>query len=101
MNSIQHYFEQIASLCKVYKVQRLAAFGSILRADFDEFRSDADFLVKFESLPVAIRMQNYLRLQEALSKLLGRPVDLVEDGAIRNPYVLKSVAEQEQVLYAA
>jgi len=28
-------------------------------------------------------------------------VDLVEDGAIRNPYILKSVAEQEQVLYAA
>jgi hypothetical protein len=72
-----------------------------LRADFDEARSDVDFLVEFEPLPVAVRMKNYLGLREALSSLLGRSVDLVEDGAIRNPYILKSVAEQEQVLYAA
>jgi predicted nucleotidyltransferase len=46
-------------------------------------------------------MQNYLALREALGSLLSRPVDLIEVGAIRNPYILKSVAEQQQVLYAA
>jgi len=101
MSPIQHYVEEIARLCQRYRVQRLAVFGSILRADFDEARSDVDFLVEFEPLPVAVRMKNYLGLREALSSLLGRSVDLVEDGAIRNPYILKSVAEQEQVLYAA
>jgi len=82
-------------------VRRLAAFGSIVRPDFDPQRSDADFLVEFEPAPVGVRMRNYLALREALSSVLSRPVDLVEDGAIRNPYILKSVAEQEQVLYAA
>jgi hypothetical protein len=46
-------------------------------------------------------MKNYLGLRGALSSLLSRPVDLIENGAIRNPYILKTVAEQEQVLYAA
>jgi predicted nucleotidyltransferase len=82
-------------------VRRLAAFGSILRGDFDSLRSDADFMVEFEAVPVAVRMRNYLALKEALGSLLSRPVDLIEVGAIRNPYILQSVAEQQRVLYAA
>jgi len=46
-------------------------------------------------------MKNYLALREALASLFSRPVDLIEDGAIRNPFVLRSVSEQKQILYAA
>jgi uncharacterized protein len=98
---IQSNAEEIASLCRRYQVRRLAVFGSVLREDFDPVRSDADFLVEFEPVPVAVRMQNYLGLRNALASLLSRPVDLVEEGAIRNPYILRNVAEQEQILYAA
>jgi predicted nucleotidyltransferase len=101
MSPIQAKLEEIACLCRQYQVRRLAAFGSILRGDFDPQRSDADFLVEFEPVPVAVRMQNYLALRRELASLLARPVDLIEDGAIRNPYVLKSIEEQQQVLYAA
>jgi predicted nucleotidyltransferase len=102
MNSlVERNLEEIVRLCRECRVRRLSVFGSILRADFDPERSDADFLVEFEPLPVGVRMENYLALRQALASLLCRPVDLVEDGAIRNPYILKSVAEQEQVLYAA
>jgi len=100
-NPLQLNLEEIACLCKRYQVRRLAVFGSILRGDFDPHRSDADFLVEFEPVPVAKRMRNYLGLREELASLLSRPVDLVEDGAIRNPYILQSVSEQQQVLYAA
>ena len=98
---VERHLEEITCLCRQYRVRRLAAFGSILRGDFEPERSDADFLVEFEPVPVAVRMQNYLALRGALAALLSRPVDLVEDGAIRNPYILKSVAEGQQVLYAA
>ena len=101
MSPVQTNLEEIVRLCRRYQVRRLAAFGSILRADFDPLRSDADFLVEFEPVPVAIRMQNYLALREALASLLSRPVDLIEDGAIQNPYILHSVAQQQQDLYAA
>jgi predicted nucleotidyltransferase len=98
---IQSYLEEIACLCRRYQVRRLTVFGSILRGDFDPHRSDVDFLVEFEPVPVDRRMQNYLALREALASLLSRPVDLIEDGAIRNPFILRSVSEQQQVLYAA
>jgi len=100
-NLIEHNLEEITRLCRQYRVRRLAVFGSIVRLDFDPARSDADFLVEFESVPVRLRMQYYLGLQSALASLLSRPVDLIEEGSIRNPYILNRVAEQEQVLYAA
>jgi predicted nucleotidyltransferase len=98
---VERNFEEITRLCREYEVRRLAVSGSILREDFDPQRSDADFLVEFEPVPVGTRMKNYLGLREALTSLLSRQVDLIENGAIRNPYILKSVAAQEQVLYAA
>jgi len=98
---VERNLEEITRLCQQYRVRRLAAFGSILRGDFDPERSDADFLVEFEPVPVAVRMQRYLGLREALAALLARPVDLIEDGAIRNPYIRKRVDEQQQVVYAA
>jgi hypothetical protein len=98
---IQPNLDEIARLCRRYGVRRLAVFGSIVRGDFDPLRSDADFLVEFEPLPLAVRMQYYLALREGLSSLLSLSVDLIEDGAIRNPYILQSVSEQQQVLYAA
>ncbi len=100
-NPIERNLDEIASLCRAYGVRRLAAFGSILRSDFDPAKSDADFLVEFKAASVEERMKNYFGLREALGKLLFRTVDLVEDGAIRNPYILRKVAEHQQVLYAA
>jgi predicted nucleotidyltransferase len=40
-------------------------------------------------------------LRETLASLLSRSVDLIKDVAIRNLYILQSVAEQQRVLYAA
>jgi len=100
-NLTQPNLEEIARLCRLYQVRRLVVFGSILRGDFDPQHSDADFLVEFETVPVAVRMKNYLALREALAVLLSRQVDLVESGAIQNPYVLQSIAGRQQVLYAA
>jgi predicted nucleotidyltransferase len=100
-NALQLDPDVIASLCRRYQVRRLAVFGSILRQDFDPQRSDADFLVEFEPLPAAQRMRSYFALREALGALLTRPVDLVEAGAIQNPYILKKINDQQQILYAA
>jgi hypothetical protein len=36
-----------------------------------------------------------------LEKLLGRGVDLVEPGAVRNPYVLASINRNRESVYAA
>ena len=97
----QFDLEKIADLCRQYRVRRLAAFGSALRGDFELSRSDVDVLVEFEPTPTAKRLENYLKLRDALSLLFSRRVDLIEEGAIRNPYILRKMKEEQQLLYAA
>jgi len=92
---------EIALLCRRYGVRQLEVFGSAARAtDFNEVTSDADFLVDFQpgGLPP---LEQFFGLADALARLLGRPVDLVERGAVRNPFVLAGINQAREVVYAA
>jgi uncharacterized protein len=98
---IEHKREEITSLCRQYHVQRLAVFGSALREDFDPQRSDMDFLVEFQPLPEGSYADAYFGLMEGLELIFSRPVDLVVESAIKNPYFLTSVQQGKHWLYAA
>ena|ERR1051326_3598816 len=75
--AIQMPVEDIRKLCRKYDVVELSVFGSVLRDDF-RADSDVDLLVTFrEGVDPGPWMSRYLDLEEDLSKLLGRPVDLV------------------------
>jgi predicted nucleotidyltransferase len=65
-----------------------------------DLRSDVDFFVEFAD-DVAIVLDAYFGLEEALEKLLGRPVDLVMPGALDNPYFAASPLRHSEELYAA
>src|SRR5438876_87045 len=45
---LDQHRDEIAELCRKYRVQRLESFGSAARGDFDPNRSDLDFLVEFD-----------------------------------------------------
>jgi predicted nucleotidyltransferase len=82
----------IAAICQRYGIRRLEVFGSAARAsDFDPARSDADFLVEFASDVSSPGSSAIFGAKADLEALLGRGVDLVEPGAVRNPYVLASI----------
>jgi predicted nucleotidyltransferase len=76
-------------------------FGSAATGDFDERSSDIDLLVDFEDMPFADRADAYLGLLTGLEALFGRPIDLVEVGAIRNPYIRQDIEQSRTLLYAA
>ncbi len=63
----------ITELCKRHHVRRLALFGSVLRDDFRP-DSDVDVLVEFE--PGKTPGFGFITIQDELSDLLGRKVDL-------------------------
>lgn len=63
--------------------------------------SDLDFLVRFRQPAPASLFDLYFGLNEALEALFGRKVDLVMEGALRNPYFIQGVNETRQLLYAA
>ena len=90
----------IATLCRRYHVRQLEVFGSAARGeDFDPARSDADFLVEFEAGSDLSPFEEFFGFQSALSQLLDRPVDLIEAGAIRNPYLRAGINRTRQVIY--
>ena len=93
--------EQLVALCQKYRVRRLEVFGSATRDDFDDQSSDIDLLVEFEEMPFPDRGDAYLGLLVEAQALLGRPVDLVELGAVRNPYLRQGIEASRQLLYAA
>lgn len=45
---IEQHREGLEAACREYGVRRLELFGSAARDDFDEERSDLDFLVVFD-----------------------------------------------------
>jgi predicted nucleotidyltransferase len=65
--------EKIAEFCKRHHIRKLSLFGSVLRDDFRP-DSDIDVLVEFE--PAHIPGLAFFAMQDELSQILGRPVDL-------------------------
>ena len=93
---------EIAKLCRRYHVRNLEVFGSAARGDdFDPATSDADFLVEFLSDCDIRPLHAYFGFQADLSQLLGRPVDLVDPSALRNPYLRASINRAREVVYGA
>ncbi len=99
--SIQLQLAPIGQVCSKYGIARLEVFGSAARgADFVEKSSDADFLVEF--LPnTQPGLNEFFGAKAELEQILGRAVDLVQTKAVRNPYVLASVNQNRELVYAA
>ena len=94
--------DESRAVCRRFHRRRLDLFGSAARGDFDPQRSDVHFLVEFDRThPDALSLRTYFGLKEALEGLLGRPVDLVEPGAVRNPYLKASIEGSREPVFAA
>jgi predicted nucleotidyltransferase len=91
---------EVARLCLEYHVRRLDLFGSAAVQDEPQSR-DLDFLVEFLPLPLGEYSNAFFGLLESLEQLFDRPIDLVIDSAIRNPYFRESVEGTRRPLYAA
>jgi len=91
----------LAELCRRYGVRRLELVGSAADGTFDEQHSDIDFVVEFDACADRDGFEQYFDLLLELESLLGRPVDLIEPGAVRNPYFRQSLRASGQVLYDA
>jgi hypothetical protein len=95
--------EELRALCRRFHVRRLDLFGSATRGgDFDPARSDLDFLVEFDrGAPGALSLDTFLGLKASLEALFGRSVDLVEPGAVHNPYLKASIERSREPVFAA
>jgi predicted nucleotidyltransferase len=91
--------EKIAVFCRKWKITEFAVFGSVLREDFRP-DSDVDVLVSFEQ-NAGWSLLDIVEMKDELELVLGREVDLVEKGAVRNPFRRHAIMTNREVLYAA
>jgi hypothetical protein len=87
--------EGIAAFCQRHHIRRLALFGSVIRADFGP-QSDVDVLVEFE--PEHTPGLAFFAMQDELSDLFGRKVDL-NTPACLSPYFRDEALAEAEVLY--
>jgi uncharacterized protein len=89
----------LAEFCRRWRIRELSIFGSALRDDFNP-KSDLDFLVSFEP-GTPLDIDRLLDMKEELESHFGRPVDLVEKEAMRNPWRRHEILTTREVIYAA
>jgi uncharacterized protein len=98
MNPIELNKDKLYELCDTHKVKELYLFGSILTDKFND-SSDIDMLIQFSQVELLEYFDNYMDLKEKLEQLFLRPVDLLENQAIRNPIFRKVIEKEKQLVY--
>lgn len=91
--------ERIAEFCRKWQIKELSLFGSVLT---DEFRSDSDvdLLVRFVR-PVRWTLWDFIDMKDELVAMFGRPVDLMTEPSLKNPFRRHSILTSRRILYAA
>ena len=94
--------EEIADICRRYRVTRLEVFGSAARGtDFDP----EEFLVEFEPPTMPAIFKRHMGLVQDLSDTLGRKVDVIRMGKTcnrtRNKFLQEAINESRELVYKA
>ncbi len=95
---LQNNLDKIAALCKVNNVKSLFAFGSVT-TDMFTAESDIDFLVSFKPMDYGDYADAYFTVAANLEKIFQRPIDLVTEKSLSNPYFIQSVNRSKIKLY--
>jgi hypothetical protein len=82
---------------KQYNPLFIGLFGSDARND-QTIKSDIDILVSFQN---GISLLGLIRLEDELSVRLGRKVDLITEGAIKNKRIKDNISNDLQIIFQA
>jgi uncharacterized protein len=93
---------QLQRFCHRWGIKALELFGSVLRDDYGP-DSDVDVLVTFDR-DVRWSLLDHQAMEDQLSRMLGRPVDLISRRAVErgsNWLRRKEILETAESWYAA
>ena len=91
-------YDKIAEFCKKNHIRKLSLFGSVLRDDFTP-ASDVDVLVEFEEGKTP--GFRFFVMDEELSEILGRKVDLNTPGSLSKYFRDEVISEAKPVYVQA
>ncbi|MFT3752163.1 MAG: nucleotidyltransferase domain-containing protein [Paludibacter sp.] len=97
---LDRYKNEIYKLCLQNKVKSLYVFGSVLTDQFTK-KSDIDLVVDIDSTDPFVYADSYFNLKFALQDLFKRKVDLLENKAIKNPYIRENIEQSKMLIYGS
>ena len=92
-NIIEIFAAHKSELHEKFHVQSLSVFGSVSRGTATQ-SSDIDILVRYQETP---GLFGFLNLKKHLEDIVGRPVDLVTEGALKKQLQGKILKEAVRV----
>ena len=95
---ISDNIEKIKALCMAHNVESLFVFGSVCNDSFND-KSDIDLLISFKPMDYGDYADTYFDLADKFENLFQRPVDLITDKSLSNPYFINSVNQTKTLLY--
>ena len=100
MTDYQRLSELVTPACEQYDVRELSLFGSQARGDAHA-KSDFDFVVSFNKSQKGKLSDRFFGLLFYLEDHLSQQIDLLEQEAIRNPYLREAIELEKKVIYGA
>jgi len=82
----------------IHNVKSLFAFGSVCTGTFND-KSDIDLLITFYPMDFGDYADAYFDLADKLEDLFNRPVDLITEKSLKNPYFIDSINKTKTLLY--
>src|SRR5450759_42817 len=90
----------IAEACRRHGAVSAALVGSATQPDADRPPADLDVLVRLDPSPEGYS-ERYFGLLAELERIMGMPVEIIEEDALRNPYLKAEFEATKVVLYEA
>lgn len=90
---------QLEAFCRRWRIAELSVFGSTARGEAGP-GSDIDVLVRFEP-DAPWSAFDLIEMRDALEDLWDRPVDLVEEAGLRNPFRRAAILKERRRLYTS
>jgi predicted nucleotidyltransferase len=99
MTDLSIHTAAIAALCRQLGIQRLDVFGSAVRRELTP-ESDIDVVVRFDRSQGHM-FTRYFDLKESLERIFSRPVDIVLEDRVTNPFFRESLERTRVNVYGA
>lgn len=90
---------QVVDILKKHNVVRAYAFGSVCSDKFEK-QSDIDLLIAFQDELDPLKKGQYIwDLEDKLTAIFHRKIDLITENSLKNPYFIKELNETKIPIY--
>ena len=90
--------DELKQLCNTFNVKSMYVFGSVCTDKFND-QSDIDLLIAFNSMDYGDYADSYFSLADKFEELFKRPVDLITDKSLSNPFFINSLNQTKTLIY--